>query len=105
MEEAEAPPAPDMVGPEALGNTVTAGGDVEMEGPTPNPPMPPSPPWQQTPILTTDRLAPPLPEENPRSPRRSRSRSPAPAPSRRSPRLSPAPPAADVDQGSMEVDK
>ena len=105
MEEPEAPPAPDMVGPETLGNTVTAGGDVEMEGPTPNPAMPPSPPWQQPPILTTDRLAPPLPEDqNPRSPRRSRSRSPTPA-SRRSPRLSPAPPPADIDQGSMEVDK
>jgi len=96
----EPSPAPDVIGSEPLGR-----GDVDVVNATPDS-MPPTPPWRQPPAPSTDLLAPPVPEDpNPKSPRRSRTRSPAPPPSCRSPRLqSPAPPAA-VDDVSMDVDK
>lgn len=97
---------------DVVGNARFGGDDAKMAPATPNHRFPPTPPWRQPPVSSTDLLAPPLPEDpKPKPPRRSRSRSPAPPRSppppgsRRSPRLhSPAPPTAEDREVSMEVD-
>ena len=96
-------------GPLALdtGDVEVAGGDAKMTAPIANDHMPPSPPWRESPLPSTNLLAAPVSEDpKPMSPCRSRSWSPAPPPSRCSPHLqTPAPPIAEDGEVSMEVDK